>query len=96
MNSTKAIEKLLSIPVLLKIVKFFDENPHIIDTPDGVATFTGLETLKAKNALEVLANAKLLMSHRAPSAIGYSYTTDKATLKKIALILKKKGIMHSS
>ena len=85
------LEKLLSPLAHFKIVKFFDENPRIIDTPEAVATFTGISTSITKNVLEQLAKAKILTVHRMPSTIGYSYTSDKTMLKKLAGILKKKA-----
>ncbi|MFH1407190.1 MAG: hypothetical protein ABIH01_04245 [Candidatus Omnitrophota bacterium] len=90
------VNRLLSSIACFKVVKFFDDNPRIIDTSKGVATFTGLTVATTKNILEQLTKAKILTEHRTPSTVGYSYTADRAMLKKLAAILKRKAKEFSS
>ena len=81
------IDKILKSVLNIKIIKFFHENQASIDTPRGVATWTGEDRAKVQQALEELVKLKVLVAHRATSTTGYSYTRDGKLILKIEKIL---------
>lgn len=83
------LNRLLKIQIYLKIIGFFRENPASIDTPRGVAAWTGESRQDAKTALIKLAAAKILTPHKVSSTTAYSYTRDPKLIKKINEALKK-------
>ena len=76
----------------LLIIKFFHENQQSIDTPRGVATWTGIDIKKVRKALDELAKSKILIATKVPSTTGYSYTQDPELIKEIAALLNKSKI----
>jgi predicted transcriptional regulator len=72
------------------IIIFFNENPTAVDTPRGVATWVHQERTVVKKALEDLVSLNILDACRATSTTGYSYTTDKKTIARIAKLLKRR------
>jgi len=84
------LEKIVSSKTNVKILKFFDENPHCIDTAAGIATWTGLSVEKIKKALIKLARQKVIIEHKTSSAQGYAYTHDDKIIARIKKRLNKK------
>lgn len=76
----------------LLILKFFHENQQSVDTPRGVATWTGIDIKEVRKALDELAGCKVLIAIEVPSTTGYSYTHDASLIKKVAALLKKSKI----
>jgi len=72
-----------------KIVFFFHENPTSVDTPRGVATWTGYKKDVVKKALDALVKIGVLVAHPASSTTGYSYTHNKKIIKAVDRELKK-------
>jgi len=72
-----------------KIIGFFHENPTSVDTPRGVAAWTGYSRNTTKKALEELAKISILNAHPVPSTTGYSYTHDKKIIKTVEKGLEK-------
>jgi len=85
------LTKLLKDQIYFKIVNFFHENPASIDTPRGVAAWTGETKNDSKRALSKLAHLKILTAHRVSSTTAYSFTRDSKLIKKIKAALKKGG-----
>lgn len=83
------LKRLLKTPIYFKLVKFFAENPASIDTPRGLAAWTGEGKQDVKKAVLKLSNLKILTAHKVSSTTGYSYTTDGNIAKKVSSILKK-------
>lgn len=83
------INKAFASPIHRKIIAFFHENQSSIDTPRGIATWTGEERLKVKKPLEDLVALKILVAHRSTSTTGYSYTRDAKLISKISRLLAK-------
>ena len=83
------LEKILNSAINRKILKFFDENPHCIDTAKGIAAWTGLGISTAKKALTHLAVNNLLIEHKTASTLGYAYTHNKTVIKNIKHWLAK-------
>jgi hypothetical protein len=75
--------------IYFKIVGFFYENPASIDTPRGVAAWTGETRNDAKKALTELARLKILTAHGVSSTTAYSFTRDPNLIKKIKIALQK-------
>ena len=82
-------EKIFKSKVYVKIISFFYENQASIDTPRGVATWTGCNRDAVKKALEELAEMGVLIAHPASSTTGYSYTRDDKIIKAIDKKLKE-------
>lgn len=85
------LNKILKDPIKIKILTFFNENPHSIDTPRGVATWIGHPRGMAKRALEELAKSGILIPHKVPSTTGYAYTHNPTVIIKINKFLKSKS-----
>lgn len=83
------LDKLLRGRIQFKIVSFFHENPTSVDTPRGIATWTGETRQNVKKTLSQLAELKILTAHNVSSTTGYSYTRDPKLIKSIGSLLKK-------
>ncbi len=83
------LEKVLKKKGYRRILKFFHENPASIDTPRGVATWTGQDIKKVRIALKKLAKAGLLVAHKVSSTTGYSYTRDKKIISSVSKFLNE-------
>lgn len=83
------LKNVFKLDVHAKIIGFFHENPTSVDTPRGVAAWTGYSREAAKKALEELAKIGILNSHSVPSTTGYSYTHDEKIIKAVEKGLKK-------
>lgn len=82
------LDKLKKSRTHLLILKFFHENQQSVDTPRGIATWTGIDKKEVGKALDELAKMKILIALKVPSTTGYSYTQDKNLIKKVAALLK--------
>lgn len=83
------LKKIFSSPARKKILFFFHRNPTSIDSPRGIATWTGLGKKEAAKALEELVKTGLLIAHRATSMVGYAYTANKKLINKIKKYFQK-------
>jgi hypothetical protein len=83
------LKKLLKMRISFKIVSFFHENPVSVDTPRGIAAWTGETKQDVKKALSQLVRGKILTAHKVSSTTGYSYTRDAKLIKDIDATLKK-------
>ena len=77
------LEKIISSKTNKKILRFFNENPHCIDTSSGIAAWTGLSQQTIKKALKKLVSDKILIEHKTASTQGYSYTNNTTLLNAI-------------
>lgn len=68
------------------IIRFFHENPASIDTLRGISTWVRGDHAEVRDVLEDLVSSGILISHKASSTTGYSYTRDI----KITSLIKKK------
>jgi len=84
----KNIKSLFKNEFTRKVLLFFNENPHCIDTAKGISVWLGCDVRDAQKALNKLVKQDILMNHRSPSTNAYSYTNDKATIKKIERYIK--------
>lgn len=80
--------KIKKDPILLKIIKFFHENPGCIDSAENIAEWIGEEFKIVKKKLDFLVKKKLLFKDKTYLAEAYSYTQDKELMEKIAKFLK--------
>ena len=83
------LNKVLKVRIYFKIIRFFHENPASIDTPRGIAAWTGESRQDMKEALSKLANIKILTAHNVSSTTAYSYTRNSRVIKKIDTIIKR-------
>ena len=81
--------KIFKSKIHVKIVSFFHENQASIDTPRGIATWTGYKKELVKKALDELTEMDILIAHRVSSTTGYSYTHNKKIIKAIDRRLKE-------
>ncbi len=84
----KNIKTLFKNELMRKIIIFFNENPHCIDTPNGISVWVGCDVEEAKKSLNMLAKDGLLVRHKTPSTEAYSYTTNKKIVKKVEKYIK--------
>ncbi len=83
------VNKLFESDINRKIISFFHENQASIDTPRGVATWTGYEKSVVKKALDKLVKSGVLIAHPASSTTGYSYTHDEKIISVVGKKLKQ-------
>jgi transcription initiation factor IIE alpha subunit len=83
------IAKGFKTDIHIKIVSFFHENQASVDTPRGIATWTGYKKDDVKKALVDLVEIGILSAHPVSSTTGYSYTNDKNTIEAIDKKLKE-------
>lgn len=81
--------KIKNDPVLLKLVRFFHENPGCIDSAENIAKWIGEEFKMVKKKLDFLVKKKVLVKDKTYLAEAYSYTQDKELMEKIAKFLKE-------
>ncbi len=84
----KNINAILKNETQKKILLFFNENPHCIDTAKGISVWVGCDTSAAKKALNKLVKEGVLINHRTASTDAYSYTNQRAIVKKIERCIK--------
>ena len=85
-----SLKKFFDSKLHRQIIIFFRENPHSIDSPRGIATWTGLSRSRTRKALDDLVKAGILNSISTPSTSGYSFTQDVKIIDTIKEYLEKK------
>lgn len=66
-----------------RILLFFQEHPHAVETIRGVATWVGGEEKLIEEALKGLVGRKWLLAHETSAVTGYSLTRDERHLGQI-------------
>ena len=84
-----SLEKWVRSEIHRKILRFFWENPQSVDTPRGIATWTGEEIGKIRRALEDLTADRVLIANRGATTTGYSFTQDRILIDRIETLLRK-------
>ena len=79
----KSIKRLFKDEVSKKILLFFNENPHSIDTAKGISIWVGCDTDMVQRALNKLVEEGALVNHKTPSTDAYALTNERAIVKKI-------------
>jgi len=92
----KKISKILRSPIKKKIILFFRENPHSVDSVRGISTWLNLKPEMVRKALEELVKEGILITHRGRTTTGYAYTQDKNILNCIEECLSIKDEKRSS
>ena len=85
----KNLQGLLKNKPIKKILLFFSENPHSIDTAKGISVWVGCELNEAQKALNSLVKKGILLNHKTASTDAYSYTNDKDIVKHVEKHIKK-------
>ena len=70
-----------------KILLFFQEHPHAIETVRGISTWAGEPPEVARSALEVLVGKKWILTHETSAVTGYTLTGEEKLLIQIRDIL---------
>jgi len=83
-------EQLLSKNICRRILKFFMDNPALIDTARGISTWINREEEEVEPALRKLEEHGFLAAHRTSSTAAYSLSSDKSVLSRIKKLLNKK------
>ncbi len=84
----KNMERLFKSGATKKILLFFNENPHCIDTAKGISVWVGCDADTVKKALNKLAKQGILINHKTASTDAYSYTNQRDIVKKIERYIK--------
>ena len=74
-----------------KVLLFFNENPHSIDTAKGISVWIDCELEAVQKALNRLVKHGILVNHKTASTNAYSYTNQRDVIKKIDAYIKKLG-----
>ncbi len=82
------LKKICESSLNLKIISFFHENPSIVDTSGGIATWLNHDRKEIKKVLDYLAGQNILVSHHTGSTTAYAYTQDKEIIEQIEKILQ--------
>ncbi|MBU3912263.1 MAG: hypothetical protein KKD90_06745 [Candidatus Omnitrophica bacterium] len=82
------MKNLLKSEVTKKILLFFNENPHSIDTAKGISVWIGCDMDKVQRSLDLLVKKGMVINHKTISTDAYSYTTKKDIVKKIEKHIK--------
>ncbi len=83
------IRSLLKNEVAKKILLFFYENPHSIDTPKGIATWISCDPNNVLKVLNTLVKEGILLIHRTASINAYSLTNKRDVTKEIDKYISK-------
>ncbi|MFH1854244.1 MAG: hypothetical protein ABH815_02920 [Candidatus Omnitrophota bacterium] len=82
------MKEILKNEVMKKIVLFFNENQHSIDTAKGISVWIGCDSNKVQRSLDKLVKKGILINHKTVSTDAYSYTTERDIIKKIEKYIK--------
>ncbi|MBU1888137.1 MAG: hypothetical protein KKB46_02970 [Candidatus Omnitrophica bacterium] len=82
------MKNLLKSEVTKKVLLFFNENPHSIDTAKGISVWIGCDVDKVQRSLDLLVKKGMVINHKTISTDAYSYTTKKDIVKKIEKHIK--------
>ncbi len=86
----KNIKGLFKNDVTKKILFFFNENPHSIDTAKGISVWIGCDLESVQKALSKLVKEGVLINHKTATTNAYSYTNQKNIIKAIEKYVKTK------
>jgi len=84
----KEIKCLFKSDLTGKILLFFNENPHCIDTAKGISVWLGCDVKDAQKALNKLEEKGILLNHKTASTNAYSYTNKRSIIKKLEKYIK--------
>jgi len=84
----KNIERLFKNEVTKKVLMFFNENQHCIDTAKGISLWVGYDVGLLQASLNRLVKENILLHHKTASISAYSYTNNKDIVKKIEKYVK--------
>ena len=83
------IKQLFKDGTIRKILFFFNENPHSIDTAKGISIWVGCDIDAVRRALRRLVEEGIVVNHRTTFTDAYSYTTRRDISKKIETYIKR-------
>ena len=86
----KNVKHLFKNEVTKKIMLFFNENPHSIDTAKGISVWIGCDLESVQKALGKLVKEGVLINHKTTTTNAYSYTNQKDIIKAIEKYIKTK------
>lgn len=86
----KNVKHLFKNEVTKKIMLFFNENPHSIDTAKGISVWIGCDLESVQKALGKLVKEGVLINHKTTTTNAYSYTNQKDIIRTIEKYIKTK------
>ncbi len=87
--STVALKKICKSALNLKIISFFHENPHVLDTAQGLCAWINYDCAKIKKALDFLVSQGILVAHSTGATVAYAYTQEKKIVEQIGKFLRR-------
>lgn len=85
----KPMGRAIVTPVQRRIINFFQEHPHAVETVRGIATWLGYETEIIQEALESLVGRKWLTADQTSAVRGYVLTRDERLLTQIQEVMEE-------
>lgn len=76
-------------PLERRILKFFQEHPHAVETVRGIATWVAAQTESTQEALDALTARRWLALHQSSRVSGYALTHEERFLDQIQEILRR-------
>ena len=86
----KNIKRLFKNEISKKILTFFNENPHSIDTAKGKSVWIGCDLESVQKSLNKLVKEGALINHKTTTTNAYSYTNQKDIIKAVEKYIKTK------
>ena len=74
-------------PTGKKILLFFQEHPHAVETARGISTWLGASPDVVGKALDDLVERKWLLTHETSVVVGYTLTGDEKLVAQIRSVL---------
>ena len=84
----KDIKYLFKNELTGKILLFFNENPHCIDTAKGISIWLGCDAKNVQKAMDDLAAQGILINYKTLSTDAYCYTNKRSMIKKVEKHIK--------
>ena len=74
-------------PIHRRILRFFQEHPHAVESVRGISAWLGDEQEQISRALEELVVRKWLAAHETAAVRGFALTRDERVLAQIRQLL---------
>lgn len=75
-------------PLERRILEFFREHPHAVETARGIATWIAADAESTQEALDALVVRKWISLHQSPRVSGYALTQEERFLDQIRKTLE--------
>jgi len=82
------LEKFLNTKLHRKVLAFFYEYPSCVETPQGIAHWTGSAVEKIEKIIKVLFRHKIIIKHKGFSTECFAFTHDQKLIKEVETFFK--------